>query len=284
VAVALTGCGVAPSPQQALSDSPGKTASAGSSRILVASDGEPYFSGTFEYDGGTGLVDQLDGESAMIVTEKAVFVETDFAVMGLEAGKARWLQYPPDDGALQVFSPFAATPADLFDMLAAAKEPTRAGSGEERGEPVTRYWATLDLAAFIAGLPPDDQTDLREFVAEIWPTALRDGVPMDLALDSKGRIRRVDLTFDEGEKFTVEFFDYGIDVRAAAPPLDEVITYAEYDKLIEKQMREECEKRGIKLPRGQVHCGSCGGEVPSTEGGAEPKPSSSTGDRKATTT
>jgi len=266
VALALTGCGVTQSPQDALSGSTGKTTSAGSSRILVSSDGEPYFSGSFEYDLGTGLVDALYGQSAMIVTEKAGFEELDSdALEGLDVGKVRWLSYPPEEAPLMILEPFAATPADLFELVGAAKDPTRAGSGEERGEPVTRYRARLEAEDFVARLPVDRRAEMREFFADMWPKSLRDGVAVDLALDSKGRIRRVDLTFAEGETFVVELFDYGLDVRAIPPPAERVMTQADYQKLVEQQMRKECEKRGIKLAPGQTHCGVCGGETEAQE-------------------
>jgi hypothetical protein len=262
VALTLAGCGAAPSPQEALSDSTGKTGSAGSSRILVTYDGEPYFRGLFEYDHGTGFVDALYGQSAMIVTQQAVFEELDSdALEGLPVGKVRWLSYSPEDAPLMLLDPFAATPAQLFELLAAAKDPTRAGSGEERGEPVTRYSAKLEAEDFIARLPVDQRAEMRELFGDTWPASLRDGVALDLALDSKGRIRRVDVTFAEGDIFVVELFDYGLDVSATAPPAEQVMTSADYQKLVEQQMREECEKRGIKLAPGQTHCGVCGDEA-----------------------
>jgi hypothetical protein len=266
VALALAGCGAAPSPQEALSDSTGKTGSVGSSRILVTYDGEPYFRGLFEYDHGTGFVDALYGQSAMIVTQQAVFEQLDSdALEGLPVGKVRWLSYPPEDAPLMLLEPFAATPAQLFELLAAAKNPTGAGSGEERGEPVTRYRAKLEAEDFTAHLPVDQRAEMREIFADTWPASLRDGVALDLALDSKGRIRRVDLTFAEGDTFVVELFDYGLDVKATAPAADQVMTSADYQKLVELQMREECEKRGIKLAPGQTHCGACGGEEESPQ-------------------
>jgi hypothetical protein len=275
VALALAGCGVAPSPEQALSDATGTSASAGSSRILVTADGDPYFRGSFEYDQGTGFVDAFDGQSAMIVTEQAVFEELDSdALAGLEVGKVRWLSYPTESAPLGILDPLVASPADLFELVEAAKEPTRAGSGEERGEPVTRYWAKLDIEDFIARLPVDERKELREFFVDVWPASLRDGVALDLALDSKGRIRRLDLTFVEGEKFVVELFDYGLDVHATAPPAELVMTSADYQRLLEQRMREECEKRGIKVAPGQVHCGGCGGEAatPTPGSGSSPTP------------
>jgi hypothetical protein len=266
VALALAGCGVAPSAQQALSDSSGKTASAGSSRILVTADGDPYFRAAFEFDHGTGVVDAFDGQSAMIVTEEAVFEELDSdARAGLDVGKVRWLSYPRESAPLSILDPLVTSPADLFELLDAAKDATRAGSGEERGEPVTRYWATLDVDDFIARLPVGERDELREFIADVWPTSLRDGVALDFALDSKGRVRRLDLAFPEGETFVFELFDYGLDVQATPPPAEQVMAYSEYEKLIQTQMREECEKRGVKLAPGQVHCGVCGGETKTQE-------------------
>jgi hypothetical protein len=271
LALALAGCGVTPSPEHAFSDSVSKTAFAGSSRILVTADGDPYFKASFEYDHGTGVVDEFDGQPAMIVTDQAVFEELDSdALAGLDVGNVRWLSYPRESAPLGILDPLVASPADLFELVEAASEPTRVGSGEERGEPVTRYWATLDVEDFIARLPVGERAELREFFVDVWPTTLRNGVALDLALDSQGRIRRLDLTFVEGEKFVVELFDYGLDVHATAPPADQVMTSADYEKLVEQQMREECEKRGVKLAPGQVHCGGCGGETATPTPGTAP--------------
>ena len=263
LALAVAGCGVTPSPQSAISGAVGTTTSAGSSRLVVSFDGDPSFTGAFEYEHGTGVVDGGEDSPAMIVTENAVYEDmSDWEEPFLELGNKRWLEYPPGDVPLALLDPFVSTPPDLFELVEATKDAARVGPGEERGEAVTRYTATLDVERFVARVPVAERAELREMFVELWPRALEDGVLLRMALDSKGRLRRLELTIEDEGDVTFELFDYGIDVRAMPPPPDEVMTNAEYVKLMEQKMREECEKAGIKLEPGQTHCGACGGELP----------------------
>jgi hypothetical protein len=263
LALALGGCGVTPSPQSAVSGAVGTTTSAGSSRLVVSFDGYPSFTSAFEYEHGTGVLDGGADSPAMIVTERAVYEDmSDWEEPDLQLGNKRWLEYPPPDAPLALFDPLVSTPLDLFDLVEAAKDAVRVGPGEERGETVTRYTATLDVERFVARVPVEQRADLRDMIVDLWPRALEDGVLLRTALDSEGRLRRLDLTIDDEEDVTFELFDYGIDVRATAPPPDEVMSYAAYVKLMERRMREECEKAGTKLEQGQTHCGACGGEIP----------------------
>jgi hypothetical protein len=262
-ALAVAGCGVTPSPQSAVSGAVGTTTSAGSSRLVVSFDGDQSFTGAFEYEHGTGVVDE--GSPGLIITEHAVYEDIsdwEDGEVDLQLGNKRWFEYPPGDVPLALFDPLVSVPRDLFELVEATKDAVRVGPGEERGEPITRYTATLDLERFIAGAPVEERADLREMILDLWPRASQDGVLLRMALDSEGRLRRLDLTVEDGEDVTFELFDYGLDVRATAPPPDQVMTYVEYEQLMERRMREECEKAGIKLKPGQTHCGACGGEVP----------------------
>jgi hypothetical protein len=276
IALSVAGCGVTQSPERAVSGAAGTTTSAGSSRLVVSFDGDPSLTGAFEYEHGTGVVDGGDDSPGMIVTEAAVYEDmSDWEDSDLPLGRKHWLEYPPGDVPLALFDPFVSSPLDLFDLIDATKEAVRVGPGKERGEPVTRYTATLDVERFIAHVPVDQRADLRDMFVEVWPRAMQDGVLLRMALDSEGRLRRLDLTIEDQEDVTFELFDYGIDVRATPPRPDEVMTYPEYVKLMEQRMREECEEGGIKLKPGQTHCGACGGEVP-TPGGSATSPTEQT--------
>jgi hypothetical protein len=275
-ALALAGCGAAPSPDEAVSQSAGHTASANSSRIVVSYNDYPSLSGSFDYEHGTAVIDALDGGPKTIVAGPFVYEEiTPDSTIDAELGAKRWIAYPAGEAPIDLFDPFASSPQELLDFLATTRDAVRREKGEERGEPVTRYWATLDVQRILARLPEDQREWVREAFSEFWPGSEVDGVALDLALDAKGRLRRVDFPISDEESMSIEFFDYGIDVDATPPPASEVITSAEYQKLLELKMREECEKQGIKLAPGQVHCGGCGGEAPSTDGksGATPAPS-----------
>jgi hypothetical protein len=104
-------------------------------------------------------------------------------------------------------------------------------------------------------VPVEARADLREVLLDYWPESGTEGVPVQLALDSEGRLRRADLVTYEGEEIVVEIFEYGVEVDATAPPKADVITWAEYEKLL----RAECErlkKQGLEKTR--PHCFSCG--------------------------
>ena len=275
LALALAGCGVTQSPQRAVNGAAAATSSAGSSRLVVSFDGDPSLAGAFEYEHGTGVVDA--GSPGLIITEHAVYEDMsdwEEGEVDLQLGNKRWLEYPPGDVPLALFDPLVSAPRDLFELVEATKDAIRVGTGEERGEPVTRYTATLDLERFIARALVEEQVDLRDTIVELWPRAFQEGVPLRMALDSEGRLRRLDLTVEDGEDVTFELFDYGLDVRATAPPPEQVMTSAEYAQLMEQWMREQCEKAGVKLAPGQTHCGACGGETPTP--GSESRPTEQT--------
>jgi len=69
------------------------------------------------------------------------------------------------------------------------------------------------------------------------------GIPLDLAVDYDGLLRRVDLTIPEGQELTVEFFDFGLDVVAKAPPSDQVVTLEELVRLQFERCSENEEGR-----------------------------------------
>jgi hypothetical protein len=253
LALALAGCGVAPSPEQALSDSTGTTAEAGSSRIAVSYDGEPFLTGTFDYQRGAGLVDGPGGLPATIITEDAVYNE----ISGY--GKRHWLELPVDSGP-ELLEPFANSTKELFGFLSAAGEVERIGSGVERGEEVTRYRARVNVERALLEVPQRERAKLRALFDMYWPGSERTGIPVRLALDAEGRIRRVDLTVLDLEH-VIELYDYGVKVDAKPPPANEVISYDEIQELEQERMAQ-CEKR---LKQGedetseefQRDCGRC---------------------------
>ena len=253
VALLLAGCGAAPSPEQAVSDTGKKTAKADSARIVVSHDREERISGAFHFADGTGVIDPSETTPRTIINPDFVYEQiTDEFLIASSRGP-KWLQWERAMGPVLV-EPFANSPADLFAFVAAAKAPAEIGEGEERGEPVMRYAATVDIEEFLATVPAEERADERELLLEYWPESETEGIAVQLALDSEGRLRRVDLVTYDGEEMVVEIFDYGIEVDATAPPKADVITWAKYEKLLQKEC-ESLKKKGLEKTR--PHCFSC---------------------------
>ena len=257
VVLVLVGCGGAPTPEEAVSDTGTKTADSGTARIAVGFDGAVETSGAFNLEDGTGVLEGNLSTPHTIITADASYERlSDERAMTPITSPKRWLRWEKSVLAPLVLDPIVDSPADLLAFLSFAGETHEVGSGEERGESVTRYSAVLDLERFVAGVPPDDRADFRYALDDFWPGWADDGVPVQLALDAKGRLRRADLVLGDGSgELAFEFFDYGVKVDAAAPPANEVVTWAEYEELLRKEC-EALQKKGLenKMP----HCvGGC---------------------------
>jgi hypothetical protein len=255
VVLVLVGCGGAPSPEEAVSDTGAKTADAGTARIAAGFDGAVETSGAFDLEDGTGV---LGGDRPhTIITADASYERlSDERVTSPITSSKRWLKW--EKGALVplVLHPVVDSPADLLAFLGSAAEVHEVGSGEERGEPVTRYSAVLDLERFLAGVPPADRVDFRDALDDFWPGWEAAGPPVQLALDAEGRLRRADLVLGDGSgDLAFDLFDYGVPVDATPPPAEEVVTWAEYEELL----RKECEALKKKdLEKTMPHCvGGC---------------------------
>jgi hypothetical protein len=106
---------------------------------------------------------------------------------------------------------------DLLDLITRARDVRFVGPAEERGTDVRLYSARLLLDDFLTELPPtlEDSNKEGTFIIQTrdWLTDYfvwaKGGQPLELALDSAGRIRRVDLKLGLG-RVTVELYDYGV--------------------------------------------------------------------------
>jgi hypothetical protein len=217
-------------------------------RIVVSWDGDPT-KGVFDLRDGTGVVDGaiLTVDAVYHPIEKAYYVPIEKQPAGAR-GK-RWLKSPREDWDPFLLAPLADEPEELLAFLGTAERGEAVGEGEERGEPVTYYTATVRMEEFIAAQAPDRRAELEEVYVD-W-----EGMVFQLALDSEGRFRRAEVAFPEQEVLLIEIFDYGVAVDARAPDPSTVLTWAEYEKLL----LAECERlkeqgREKELP----HCYSCG--------------------------
>jgi hypothetical protein len=114
--------------------------------------------------------------------------------------EGKWEQSEDDpDQPLSAFSP-----EKLLAMLRdASSETARIGEEDVRGTPAVRYRLKVDREqADLGGGPPA--------TAEV-----------DVWIDDEGLVRRIQL--DEAEGFTLDFFDFGVDVDIQAPPADQIV-------------------------------------------------------------
>jgi hypothetical protein len=143
-----------------------------------------------------------------------------------------------DLGALQQAN---QNPAQLMQFLRGASDDIEElGKEEVRGVETTHYRARVDLdEAAERGAETGELSDeMREQLqAEIERMKAQTGLetlPVDVWLDEDNLLRRMqmDLSFavkrgQVGLDMTMDFFDFGVDVRVAPPPADETVDITE---------------------------------------------------------
>ena len=235
-----SGCGAASSSNPDVGAMAEKS-TADSSRIAVSYGGAQY--ATFEWDfrKNVGLFsfghpDQDEGW-AEIVTSDATYYRFNPSMFDGLTDKT-WVKWDNEDGGESelnnsLFGIAPNDPSQLLALLKAASSVQEMGEGEERGVPVTRYRAMLDVEQAIRQLPKGEQDGARSAL-RLYAVGAKGKVPLDLAVDDAGRLRRVDADVPDGEKLTVEFFDYGLAVAAKPPPAEEILTSEEWRKVFER--------------------------------------------------
>jgi hypothetical protein len=230
----LAGCGAAMSEEPA--------AETNTARIIVSWSGDGR-EGVFDLRNGTGIVD------GAILTVDAVYEPIEDQLIAERGRGKRWLKSPREEWDPLLMEPIAGGPVELLTFLRSAEKGEPTTEGEERGEPVTYYAATVRMDEFIAAQPPGRRADLEEVRAD-W-----EGMVFQLAIDSQDRIRRAEFVFAGDEELLIEIFDYGVEVDARAPDPSTVMDWEDYYELL----REECErlkKQGREKEK--PHCYSCG--------------------------
>ena len=230
-ALVAAGCGAAMAEEQ-------PAAEQDTARVSVSWGDEPVV-GAFDFRDDTGVV----GETILTVD---AFYEPVPQQLVDSRGK-RWLKSPREWDPLML-APLANGPRDLLALLESAERGEATTEGEERGEPVTYYTATVRIDEFMASLPPERRSEFVEIQSE-W-----DGMEFQLAVDSAGRFRRAEFAFAYEETLSIELFDYGVTVDARAPDPSTVVTWAEYEKLLEAECARAREQgREDSVP----HCATC---------------------------
>lgn len=209
-----------------------------SSRISISFAGKEYFAGAWDFtkDVGTfasGGADE-DASWTQIVTSEATYTRLNPGLFGGSA-RGKWMKIDFDadrDSGERLFGFAPSDPSHLLPLLKASSNVRKVEDGNERGVAVTRYQTTLDVERALRQLPKGQREAFRALVRQYWPERASDGIPLDLAVDEMGLLRRVDLNISGGEQLTVEFFDYGVSVTPKPPPARDVLSTKELERLI----------------------------------------------------
>jgi hypothetical protein len=127
------------------------------------------------------------------------------------------------------------------------------GKGEERGVPVRRYRAELDVQQALGGVASDQRELVRAMLRQ-YQLGVDRTIPLELALDGDDRLSRVDVDVPEGERLSLEFFDYGLDVNPKPPPAAEVMSKDEAARLFSVSCPEEKEDKVQKTANDSSVC------------------------------
>jgi hypothetical protein len=249
LALALAGCGSATqaSLEQASEATSEETSRFESTYRFAGPDNREYeftYSGAFDYPNERGVM--MTGSWAPFLGEGVELREA--RVLGnvgftrwVVKGKTHWVKQDPletSSDPVQVLIPGPGTPTKptdvLWRVLRASDGSQKLGSEQVRAADTTHYRAQVDLTKLVEQLPPAERPE--PDVQRSWGERF---VPVDLWIDDDSRLRRIEIARrgsgnDETAKqtFTVELFDYGVDVEVQPPPADETISQAEFDKIV----------------------------------------------------
>jgi len=166
----------------------------------------------------------------------------EFAAASLPEGKT-WVRVDYDEMMREQYGttdPSAAggtAPADLTGQLeylrGVSESVEELGPEEVRGVPTERYRAVLDLEKSFEGESPELRKSYRELRRQLGS----DTLPVEVWIDSAGRVRRYEMAFpvknpeapggDLTMKMTAEYYDFGVPVNVEEPPAAEVVDFEE---------------------------------------------------------
>jgi hypothetical protein len=141
-----------------------------------------------------------------------------------------WLSFDIDSetpSLEQLIIPFPfVDPARVLDLVRKVSGDVELVAEEDvRGVPTDRYRTTVDLERVVDAAPAEDRAALPEELAK----AKSKTWPIELWIDDEGLVRRFRETdVEEKRTATIDFFDFGAEVDAAAPPKDQVGSEADF--------------------------------------------------------
>ena len=204
--------------------------------------------------GDSQFTAQLDGAAAsflpdgieMRMVDGVAYMKLPASLGGLLGGSGgeQWMSLSiPKGGAAGAGAFSGVDQSDPTQFLAALQkisdDVTEVGKATVRGVETTQYHATLDLGKSVdnADLPPALRDKVKGFLGNA------PAIPVDVFVDSDGRVRRMTMTMDLGSfmagvsgasgatgigelptmNVTVDFYDFGAPVHVEAPPADQII-------------------------------------------------------------
>lgn len=255
---ALVACGgnkpaeVTLQPSELIAAAAGKTIAAGSSKMVMTIDMgalKMTAEGAFDYVAGAGRI-TMDGSALMpglgsiemIALDKVIYmklagipgvdpakpwIKLDLATLGKQAGV--------DIEALTEMGSNNDPTASLQYLRGASDDITEVGKDTVRGVPATHYKGTIDMAKAAAQVPEQYRDAFEKARSKVGLTA----IPMDVWVDAEGRAVKMVMVANSPAKgaapatagtITVELFDFGAKVDAAAPPAGQVTDFADLMK------------------------------------------------------
>jgi hypothetical protein len=128
----------------------------------------------------------------------------------------------------------------LLYLRGASTDVEEVGTEEVRGAETTHYRAQVDLQKAVEqsleGISAETQESVRKIVGQLIEQLGTREIPVDAWIDGEGRARKVATTFDVKvpsrtdklhTEVTMELFDFGIDVTADPPPVEETVDLLE---------------------------------------------------------
>jgi hypothetical protein len=241
-----------------------KTTEAGSSRIeftmAMEAEGRSFTmrgDGVFDYTSPRGRMTLDLGDLAALAGGKLGNGRMEFLLDGrayymkfpgaMQLVGKQWLKIDLEDigeltgadlGALQQAN---QNPAQLMQFLRGASDDIEElGKEDVRGVETTHYRATVDLeeaaeqGADIGEFSDEMREQLQAEIERMKAQTGLETLPVDVWVDDENLLRRMkmELSFAvEGEQvgmdMTMDFFDFGVDVRVARPPADQTIDITE---------------------------------------------------------
>lgn len=219
-----------------------KTDEAGSSRIAFAvtadvlgSDVTLRGSGAFDYEAERGRL-ELDASSLVRGARVEVRAVDSTLYVRVPAALSLWLPSVKPwvavrgERSLDAFGlgELQQDPGKLLGLLrASSTRVTKTGTAVVRGVETTRYTAQLELTRALEanadrlGLSERERAELRRAAEELRRQSRRTTLPVVVFVDDEGFVRRLTLAAD-GDRISVDLWDFGADVVVEAPPASDV--------------------------------------------------------------
>lgn len=240
-----------------------QTVKAGSSKIEIVADidaGDQSMTmkgeGAFDYARTAGFltmrfegIEDAGEEAAglfqgfeMRFVDGIAYMKLPEALSSLAPGLKPWVKIDVEEltGGAGLNGLTSQDPTSMLAFTKAAKDIKEVGTARVRGEKTTHFKMTIDMAKALEAVPEEARAQVKQLVDT---TGIKE-MPMDLWVDSDGRVRRWRFTMDfskiaaaagspgEGSMtMTAELFDFGTPVSVTAPPADQVGSYADLQKL-----------------------------------------------------